>query len=276
MTPCYAYCMMKIVYTDLDGTLLDYNTYSFKSAEPALNQLRFHRIPLILVTSKTRSETELWRTKMGNRHPFIVENGGAVSIPRAYFPSPVQSGKPRDGYDLIELGEPYESLVAALLMASRRSRCKVKGFHEMTVEEVSALCCIPMEQAAAAKRREYGEPFEILDSEKEQFLLKAIEEQGKQWSRGGRFYHILGRNSKAVAVQILNDLYRQLDPQIYTIGLGDSFNDLPFLRLVDAPILIRSNHSEKIISNIPTARLSTKPGPEGWNDAILEMISAGD
>jgi mannosyl-3-phosphoglycerate phosphatase len=267
--------MMKIVYTDLDGTLLDHYTYSFLTAQPALDKLYTQRIPLILVTSKTRSETEFWRTKMGNQHPFIMENGGAVSIPRAYFPFPVQRGKPRDGYDLIELGEPYESLVAALLLASRRSRCKVKGFHEMTVEEVSALCCIPMEQAAAAKRREFDEPFEILDSEKAQVLLKAIEDQGKHWTRGGRFYHILGANSKAAAVQVLNDLYRQLDPHIFTIGLGDSFNDLAFLRQVDAPILIRSIHSEKIISDIPTARLSTKPGPEGWNDAILEMISAG-
>lgn len=266
---------MRIVYTDLDGTLLDHDTYSFLPAQPALDKLYTQRIPLILITSKTRSEAEFWRTKMGNRHPFIVENGGAVLIPRAYFPFPVQRGKPRDGYDLIELGEPYESLVSALLLASERSRCKVKGFHEMTVEEVSALCGIPMGQAAAAKRRQYDEPFEILDSEREQFLLKAIEEQGKKWTRGRRFYHILGRNSKAVAVQILTDLYRQLDPHVYTIGLGDSFNDLPYLREVDVPILIRSVHSEKIIHSLPAARLTSKSGPEGWNSAILEMISAG-
>ena len=274
MTPCYAFSMMKIVYTDLDGALLDHDTYSFLPAEPALNQLHFQRIPLILVTSKTRSEVEFWREKLNNRDPFVVENGGGVYVPKAYFPFPVQRGTPRDGHEVIELGDPYESLVSALLLASERSQCEVKGFHEMTAEEVGALCGIPMEQAEAAKRREFDEPFAIIDCEKEQLLLTAIEEQGKHWTKGGRFYHILGRNSKAAAVQVLNDLYRKLDPHIYTIGLGDSFNDLPFLRQVDAPILIRSVHSQEMISSLPAAQVTSKPGPEGWNDAILRMISA--
>ncbi len=265
---------MKLIYTDLDGTLLDHDTYSFTPAEPALNQLHFQRIPLILVTSKTRSEVGFWRDKLNNRDPFMVENGGGVFIPKAYFPFAVQRAKPRDGYDLIELGDPYQSLVSALMLASRRSQCKVKGFHEMTVEEVATVCGIPMEQAEAAKKREFDEPFKILDRERGELLLKAIEEQGKQWTRGGRFYHILGGNDKAAAVQALNDLYGKLDPHIYTIGLGDSFNDLPFLRLVDTPILIRSIHSEKIMPHLPAARLTAQPGPEGWNDAILEMTAA--
>jgi len=263
---------MKLVYTDLDGTLLDHDTYSFLSAQPALNKLRFQRIPLILVTSKTRSEVEFWRDKLNNRDPFVVENGGGVFIPKDYFPSAVQRAKPRDGYDLIEFGDPYQSVISALILASERSQCKVKGFHEMTVEEVAAVCGIPREQAEAAKRREFDEPFEVMDRGKEQLLIEAIEEQGKRWTRGGRFYHILGGNNKAAAVQALNSLYRQLDPHIYTIGLGDSFNDLPFLRVVDAPILIRSVHSEQIISHLPAARLTSKPGPEGWNDAVLEII----
>jgi mannosyl-3-phosphoglycerate phosphatase len=274
MTPCYAFRMMKLVYTDLDGTLLDHDTYSFVPALRALQKLQSQRIPLILVTSKTRSEVELWREKFNNRDPFVVENGGGVFIPKTYFPFPVQSGKPRDDYDVIELGEPYESLVSALLLASARSQCEVKGFHEMTAEEVGALCGISMEQAEAAKRREFDEPFEIMDRGKEQPLIEAIEELGKRWTRGGRFYHILGGNDKAMAVQTLNDLYRQLNPHIHTIGLGDSFNDLSFLRMVDTPILIQSVHSEKMMSQLPGARLTEKPGPEGWNNAILEIISA--
>ena len=98
---------MKLVYTDLDGTLLDHNTYSFLSARPALNQLRFQRISLIFVTSKTRSEVEGWRERLNNQDPFVVENGGGVFIPKAYFPFPVQGAKPSDGFDFIELGDSY-------------------------------------------------------------------------------------------------------------------------------------------------------------------------
>lgn len=264
---------MKLIYTDLDGSLLGHDTYSFVPAQRALQEIQSQRIPLILVTSKTRSEVEFWRDQLNNRDPFVVENGGGVFIPKAYFPFTVQRAKPRDGYDLIELGEPYQSVVSALVLASEKSQCKVRGFHEMTVEEVAAVCGIPMEQAEAAKRREFDEPFDVLDRGKEKRLIEAIQEQGKRWTRGGRFHHILGGNNKAAAVLALNDLYRQVDPCIYTIGLGDSFNDLPFLQVVDAPVLIRSADSEQILAHLPTARLTSKPGPEGWNDAILEVIS---
>ena len=84
----------------------------------------------------------------------------------------------------------------SLVLASERSQCKVKGFNEMTVEEVSDVCGIPREQAEAAKRREFDEPFTIIDCVKKQMLLKAIQEQGKQWTRGGRFFHILGATAK--------------------------------------------------------------------------------
>lgn len=66
---------MQTVFTDLDGTLLDHETYSWEAARPALERLELSGIPWILVTSKTRAEVELWRKQLGNRHPFIIENG---------------------------------------------------------------------------------------------------------------------------------------------------------------------------------------------------------
>ena len=76
---------MLVIYTDLDGTLLDHETYSFDAARQALDRLQAQAIPLIFCTSKTRSETEMWRARMQNAHPFIVENGGALFVPAGYF-----------------------------------------------------------------------------------------------------------------------------------------------------------------------------------------------
>ena len=42
-----------IVFTDLDGTLLDHATYSHAEATPALERLRERAIPLVLASSKT-------------------------------------------------------------------------------------------------------------------------------------------------------------------------------------------------------------------------------
>ncbi|MFN8009702.1 MAG: HAD-IIB family hydrolase [Terriglobia bacterium] len=266
--------MIRIIYSDLDGTLLDHETYSFDQAQPALDALHHLRIPLIFVTSKTRSEVEEWRARLGNREPFIVENGGGIFVPEGYFPFSIPGGKPRPGYEVIEIGDPYESLVDALTTAAHNCHCPVRGFHEMTVNEIAAACHIPLDQAQAAKNREFDEPFEILDRGKEKHLLQAIQQLGKQWTRGGRFHHILGNNSKATAVQLLNDFYRRLDADLFTIGLGDSHNDLPLLKAVDRPILIRSAQSEEIRLKWPSLLITEKAGPEGWNDAILESLAA--
>jgi mannosyl-3-phosphoglycerate phosphatase len=45
-----------IIFTDLDGTLLDYSTYSFEKALPALQLVRERDIPLIICSSKTAKE----------------------------------------------------------------------------------------------------------------------------------------------------------------------------------------------------------------------------
>jgi HAD superfamily hydrolase (TIGR01484 family) len=74
-----------IVFTDLDGTLLD-ESYSFAAAQPALRKTAELDIPLVLCSSKTRREIEHYRKKLGNSHPFISENGGGIFIPEGYFP----------------------------------------------------------------------------------------------------------------------------------------------------------------------------------------------
>jgi len=59
-----------IVFTDLDGTLLDHHDYSYAAALPALQLLAQSNTPLIFNTSKTASEVEQLRTEMDNRLPF--------------------------------------------------------------------------------------------------------------------------------------------------------------------------------------------------------------
>lgn len=74
-----------IIFTDLDGTLLHPMTYSFEEAMPALKLCRERGIPLILCSSKTRAEIEVYRQRLKNEHPFIPENGGGIFIPKRIF-----------------------------------------------------------------------------------------------------------------------------------------------------------------------------------------------
>jgi mannosyl-3-phosphoglycerate phosphatase len=262
-----------ILASDLDGTLLDSRTYSFEAARPALVALETQGIPLVLCTSKTRAEVELWRGRLANSDPFIVENGGAVFVPEGYFPFRAPGAVRRNGYEVIELGTPYKELVETLREAAREAGCQVLGFHDMSVADICLRSCMPVHQAVLAQQREYDEPFEILGSGSYR-LLEAIERHGKRWTRGDRFHHILGNNSKAAALMRLNALYRRAFGEVRVVALGDGWNDVDLLKAADLPVLVRSPFAAVLKRAVPRGRLTRAPGPCGWNEAVLEAIAA--
>lgn len=263
---------MVLVFTDLDGTLLDHQTYDFAPALPALERLAARRIPLIFCTSKTRAETEYWRLQTQNSWPFVVENGGAIYVPPGSFPFAVSGAARRGDYEVLEFGTPYSRLIEALEQAEHRSGCRVRAFHRLKAEQIAALTALPAVQARLAAQREYDEPFEILDPERADLLLREIENQGLRWTRGGRFYHITGNNDKAAAVRALTELYRRLEPALLTIALGDGLNDAAMLTTADQAVVMPSAQSSRLLEMVPGARLAPDPGPAGWARAILEMV----
>ncbi|MDP6101448.1 MAG: HAD hydrolase family protein, partial [Dehalococcoidia bacterium] len=104
----------QVVFTDLDGTLLDLETYSFTPALPAVQALLKRGVPIVFSSAKTRSEQEVYRQQLKNHDPFIVENGGCIFIPEDYFPFEYQHDRVVDGYMLIELGTPYKEIRKSL------------------------------------------------------------------------------------------------------------------------------------------------------------------
>jgi mannosyl-3-phosphoglycerate phosphatase len=265
---------MRILFSDLDGTLLHSHTYSSEPAAPALELLRRLGIPLIFCTSKTRAEVELWRGRLGNAEPFIVENGGAVYVPLGYFPFSLPFTARRQGYEVIEFGSPYSSLVETLQRASNESGCGVLGFQRMSLADIAIRTRLPVSQAELAKQREYDEPFEIVGSGTHR-LLEAIERRGRRWTRGDRFYHITGNNSKAQAVRLVTALYAKAFGEVTTFGAGNAHNDADFLRAVDIPLIIQSRFAAALKKAVPRGIVSSSPGPHGWNDAVIEAVSAG-
>ena len=52
--------MKNIIFTDLDGTFLNHDNYSFQESQEALEKIEQQRIPLIFTTSKTKIEVEIF------------------------------------------------------------------------------------------------------------------------------------------------------------------------------------------------------------------------
>jgi len=261
---------MLLIFTDLDGTLLDPDTYSWDAAREAVAALNEKKIPWVIVSSKTRAEIEPLRSAMRNAHPFVVENGAAVFIPEGYFGDPVKGAVRRDGYEVIEWGAPYPILTAALRSASIAADCPVSGFDSMDAAAVSAATGLSPRQAEMAKLRGYDEPFVAPDGEPLQRLLRAIERAGFRWTHGGRMFHICGVHDKGLAVRALTALYQTRCAPMGTVGLGDSLNDLPLLRAVDIAVVVRRDAGWAV-----GAMHTEMEGPAGWNEQILKLV-AGD
>ncbi len=263
--------MQIVIFTDLDGTLLHPGTYSFKEATPALDVVRSRSIPLVLCSSKARAEIEVYRKRLNNGHPFISENGGAIFVPRGYFPFAVQ-GEPQGAYITSILGAPYDTIRKELIHLREKQKTAVKGFGDMTVKEVAELTGLAGEEAALAKEREFDEPF-IFEGEPDNGFLKAIEEQGLRWTRG-RLYHIMGASDKGNAVRMLKTWYERQYGKIVSIGLGDGMNDLPLLNAVDHPVLVRKEDGsyEENISLLNLIK-ADGIGPEGWNRAVMRFLA---
>jgi mannosyl-3-phosphoglycerate phosphatase len=262
-----------LVFTDLDGTLLDHKTYRFDAAGPALEVLEEKSIPLILCTSKTRAEVEKLRLKLGQVHPFIPENGAAVFIPRGYFTFSFNHDR-RDGrYLIIEFGTPYSELRTGLEKMKRLFPGIIKGFGDLTVEEVAGVCGFSLAEARLAKKRGYDEPFILKDKTLEPQIEKAARALGLHLTRGSRFYHLLGANDKGKAVGRLADIYRQSGDKFISIGLGDSLNDLPLFEAVDHPILVQKpDGSYDPAVKLPRLSFAPAPGPDGFRISIFRLI----
>ncbi len=266
-----------IIFTDLDGTLLDYSNYSFEAALPALDLIRERNIPLIICSSKTRKEIEHYRNKLSNLHPFITENGGGIYVPEDYFNFIMQDSQFKieeaAGYKLIRLGAAYPDLRKAL-QKLRYEGFDVKGFGDMTGEEVTVVTGLSIEEAEMAKQRDFDEPFLVKGSgEDTERLLERIQGMGFNYTQG-QFFHILGNSDKGKAVSILTDLYRKQYGGTVTVAIGDSPNDIPMLNRVDHPVVVRKHdgtYDRRI--NMPGVVKADGIGPCGWNSAVRKMIS---
>jgi mannosyl-3-phosphoglycerate phosphatase len=263
-----------VIFSDLDGTLLDRDTYSFEPALPALRVIKQKGIPLVLSSSKTRAEIELYRKKMENDHPFISENGGGVFVPKGYFSFQFPYDRELEEYFVLELGTFYLLIIEVLNSIKKETGIPIKGFSDLTEDELTSLCGLSLKEAEFAKKREYDEPFIVEGGKREVGIVKEkIKEKEMNYVWGGRFHHILGKNDKGKAVEILKELYENEFFSISTIGIGDSLNDLPMLLAVDHPVFFKEK--EGISLEMPFKNLTwfDGTGPRAWNEALLSLLN---
>jgi mannosyl-3-phosphoglycerate phosphatase len=293
------------VFTDIDGTLVDINTAEYgKETDKLIRLIKERNIPLILTSAKTRLEQNKIREDLGVSDPFIVENGGAIVIPKGYFPDyalrnikyplretqETKNGAIDVNHEIVvELGKPADYIRAKLSDIRKKYSINFRGVADISVEKLSNLALISREQAKRMAQRNYGETILQIQSEDIARFIKYVQEDGMKVIHGGRFFDVTVGTDKGIAVGILKKLFKdKFHNNVTFFGIGDSTNDIPMLNLMDIPILVQRQDSSwvddgeikmKNAVDSSRSRISSNKlikvegiGPNGWENAIHKII----
>jgi mannosyl-3-phosphoglycerate phosphatase len=244
-----------LVFSDLDGTLLDHDTYSWAAAKPALSALAKIGAGLILASSKTAAEMQVVQADVGvSQWPAIVENGAGLLGKRA----PQMTD--------------YNSIRTALFTAPFKGQ--FQGFGDMTVTDVTDATGLSPDDAERAKARAFSEPgiWHGTTTQRTHFLTH-LAARGITAREGGRFLTLSMGKTKADQMTAIIKRYKP----VQTMALGDAPNDIEMLQAADHGVIIANPHRTALptLPEEASGKIirTKKPGPAGWNDAVLARIS---
>ncbi|WP_267897014.1 HAD-IIB family hydrolase [Corallincola holothuriorum] len=269
-----------MVYSDLDGTLLDHHNYSFAAAQRSLALLASANFPLLLNTSKTFSEVISLRHQLDNHHPFIIENGSAICIPANYFvwldgmlSTQLYAGEQR--YFIQNLGPNYSNIIKVLHQLRKQHGYQFTGFADMSDADVADCTSLPLADAQMAKRRQASEPMLWQDSDAALTQLKLqLKPLGLKVLKGGRFLHVMGHVDKSTALDWLQPHFARKYAQFkqITVALGDSQNDLCMLERADIGVVIPDAKNQRLSPVGKQIKFASQQGPEGWDAVMYPLI----
>jgi mannosyl-3-phosphoglycerate phosphatase family protein len=249
-----------------------------------LNWLQSRHIPVIPCTSKTCAELEVLRQQLDNSHPFIVENGAAVYIPDKYFS--------KKSHELVKVTSDSGNTFLVKKFTQARTHWQTIlnnvplhlndafiSFKSAGIKGVMQMTGLSLDEARLASQREFGEPLKWIgnDQQYKEFEHYIESKQGRLL-KGGRFVHLSGQCDKGAALTWLLEKYQQeyVDPDMITIALGDSQNDIAMLAAADYAVMIRSSDHDfpEIEVALEKRIYYTKHlGPKGWQEGVSYLLN---
>ncbi len=247
-----------VVFSDIDGTILDYTTYSYTLSLPAIQKLVGRGIPLILVSSKTYAEMQKLHKKLSLTYPFIFENGAGIARPDASY---LLYGK---SYDELTPYKPViEQVCGRVQWADTLSSQELSAYTGLSIQEVkdmmarmaSVLCIAPAPLAIES-------------------INKDLTGYGIAITTGGRFFTVIDKTvNKGNAVQVIKTMYREKHVTVYSYAIGDGINDADMFNAVDEAYFVGRKDLWKTIKKLcPAIHKTKKTGPDGFSEVIDRIV----
>jgi mannosyl-3-phosphoglycerate phosphatase len=268
-----------LIFTDLDGTLLDHDTYSHEPVDKLLAELKALDIPVIPVTSKTKAEVLEIRESLGLDSPFVCENGAAIYLPKNYFSFTDDSMVDQGDFWCKAFAPPRAYWNTLIESFPEKWRSKLRSFTEMGVTEIADTTALPIAEARLANTREYSEPILWCGTEQEKLgFIDFVHEHKHTVLQGGRFLHLTTGYDKGQALMWLKQQFMResRSAQTWALALGDSGNDIEMLEASDQPVIVKSKTNEGLKISSPVNEIRTlNYGPKGWDEAVRQLLNLG-
>ncbi|MGK9174184.1 mannosyl-3-phosphoglycerate phosphatase-related protein [Yokenella regensburgei] len=264
-----------LVFSDVDGTLMDNHTGEWQAAAPWLTRLRDQQIPLILCSSKTAAEMVAIQRILGLQGlPFIAENGAVIQLDEHWQDSA--------DYPRIIQGASHDEIFSVLSQLRERDGVKFTALSELDEHALEEVTGLPPAQAGLARLQEASETVIWRDSDEQlETFNTTLASLGLRFVQGARFWHVLDeRAGKDRAVNWLTRQYHHYHNRAFTtLGLGDGPNDAPLLDNVDFAIVVKGLNRQGIeLRDDTPSRVyhTTLEGAAGWREGMDHMLGGAD
>jgi mannosyl-3-phosphoglycerate phosphatase len=255
-----------IIFTDLDGSLLDKDTFKFDEIEDYFKDLISEGIKIIPNSSKTEAELLDFNKQHNLNLPFISENGSSIhglNLIHKELPNKISISRP--AHQIISI---YNEIIPDNLNQ------KINFILKLKHEEQEKIFGLPSNKMMLATKRNYSLPIQFMGNEIEKNeFFKIINDVGLTVQTGGRIMNICDNVNKSQAMtKALRLISKELDDEIITIGVGDNENDIEMIKQSNYPCLVKNDNFNSSLINIDDLIKSSEPSPRGWSDVIKTAI----
>ena len=257
-----------IVFTDLDGCLLNKHDYDWSAASATLETLRARRVPVIMNSSKTVPEMTELANELGlSGNTFISENGSVI-----YWGNEVlglEHG--RQAGEIEVIGTSRDRILKVL--HDLKQRYRFRSFADLGLSGVVNETQLSDAKAQLALARQGTEPLLWEDTEEHRLeFAQALHGNQLSLTKGGRFWHVAGQTNKGKAMQIVAVRLSHADDKTILAAIGDSPIDQSMLDVADVPIGIPTTAGLGVSVDPQRGIVAAELGAAGWASAITQLL----